>query len=133
MQFRISPRQVDGVRVRRRALVGERRKGGDLGAGGAPAIEHMGIAKGKRLVVGDGDALSQRRQGRDPVGGGRPAAVARPRPGQADKRRHVDLGGDQGGGAVEERLQITVLAGLHQTQVAFGQGQVVPPRHTKGR
>ncbi len=62
MKLRIAARQIDGIGVRRRRLVGERREEGQARPLCPPARKQVLIAESESLVAGDGDPLPERRQ-----------------------------------------------------------------------
>ena len=58
----IAARQIDRVGVLTRSFVAKRGERPDLGAGGAPAVEHRRIGEGEGDIGGDGDARGEQRQ-----------------------------------------------------------------------
>ena len=126
MQLGIAARQIDRVRLLVRRLVGERREGGHCGAGGAPAVSDVRVGEGEGEVAGDGDALAERRQRRQP----RPwvAPLEPSLPGQADQPVDIEMRADQAGGAIEEFVQAGMLGGLDQAEMPFGERQPIAPR-----
>ena len=118
VQLGVAAGKPAGVAAVRRRLV---RQGGErhhLGTGGPPAREQVGIDEAERRIGRERDALAGRGQPGPCAGGG---------------QRHRGGGGQDGvevqvllrhvGEAVQERGQIGLLGGLHEPEVAFGQGQ----------
>ena len=115
VQFRVAAGKVHRVGIRRRGLVGERRKERDFGSGVTPAVKYMRVAERESPVAGDRDLLAEWRQGRR-IGG----AGGLRRVGQGAQGVHIDMGGHGFAGGIEKRLQVAVLAGLNQPQMTFG-------------
>jgi hypothetical protein len=116
MELGVAAGQEDGVGGFVGGLVGEGGEGEDLGAGGAPAVQQMGVGEGEGRVGGKGDALAERRQGRGGFAG-------RDRAGGAADGVEVDGVGDQRRGGGQEGVNVGVLGGLDEAEVALGQGE----------
>ena len=120
MKLGIAARQIDRIGIGRRRLVGERRERQNLGASGAPALEQRRIGEGEGGIARHRDALAERRD----RAARRCERVSRAdRPGQGQQRIDIDRCRESIGGRVEKLLEIVMLAGLHQAEMAFGQAQ----------
>src|SRR5262249_57315367 len=92
-------------------VVEERRRDEDLGAGGPPAIEQMGIEKGEGAVPGDRDTLSRWRMFLRRTGG------EHRRAGVTSDGIEIDAGLDAVGKQIKKPADIGRLRRLHQTEV----------------
>ena len=61
MKLGIPTGEINGIGVRGRRLIGERREEGDLGARFAPVLQKVRVGKREGDVAGDGDALAEGR------------------------------------------------------------------------
>ena len=118
MKLGVPPRQVDGVGVRRRRLVGQRGEEAELRPLGAPAIEEMWIEERKGVVARNRHALSQRRQA------GPLVHRVRQRRRKCLKLLQVDIVADRFRRRVEEGFEGVDLTGQHQPQMPLGHRQV---------
>ena len=121
LQLRIAAGEVDGLGGRVRRLVGQRREEAQLGAGRAPGLQQRRIGEGEGRVPGNRDALAEGRQGRP----GRAGGVDAGRPSESGQGLEVEVLGDRRRGRLQEGLQVGMLGGLDQTEVALGQDQAV--------
>ena len=112
MKLGIAARQPAAVAAFGRRLIGERREGDDLGTGLPPAGEHMRIDEGERRVACERDAVAGRRQRRCRSAGG-----DRDRTSGGKDRVEVDMPLDRIGEPVEPRVEVGMLARLHQAEM----------------
>ena len=87
-----------------------------VGARRAPAGEDMRVDEAEGVVAGERDALARRRQGRAVAG-----REAWQFAGQRQQRVEIDDAFDLVGDAVEPEVEVAMLAGLDQSEMARGQ------------
>ena len=124
MQFRIAARQPAAVGAVRRRFVGERRERQDFGAGIAPRREDMRIDEAERLIVRQRNPLPGRRDGGVICRG-----IDRQRRGACHDAVEIEMTFGHRGKPLDQRRQIGMFAGLHETEMAFGQRQRRLARH----
>ncbi|MNP41239.1 hypothetical protein D3C76_1349300 [compost metagenome] len=119
MQFRITARQIQAVRLGQNSVT-DRREKPQLGTHRPQQIQAGAIGEGKRLITGHGDAhANQKRFGRDYI-----------RRGEGHRRWQRDFA-TAGQGVcrcIQAHVQVVQLAGLHQAQVATWQFNAGLPR-----
>ena len=114
MQLGIAAGEPAGIAILRRRLIGERREGDDLGAGAAPAAQHMRIHEGEGGVGGERDALTRRRQC------GHGARIGLKRSGKTLNAGEIAIALGKLGEAMQAKLEVVVLERLHQAEVTLG-------------
>ena len=127
MQLGIAARQINGIGIHGRRLVGERRKEGEACARRAPAEQQMLVDEGEGRVARDGDALAKWRQ----EGNGRHG-----RQGMtcSHGQQTVDIAAGSDGlcRAGDKALKTAMFTGLHETEMTLRQSKpIFPLQHAK--